>query len=91
MKVVHPTIHLLIFIPFSCSLPGLSNSYSIKLQTRNGVAMRDFIVKNQPPSENISSRGISHASRDVNTQVHNLIFDHQKSKRVSEKHLFLLY
>ena len=39
--------------------------------------MRDFTVKNQPPSENISSRGIFHASREVNTQVHNLIFPNQ--------------
>ena len=39
--------------------------------------MRDVTVKNQPPSENISSRGIFHASREVNTQVHILIFPNQ--------------
>lgn len=74
MKVVHPSIHLLIFIPFSCSLLDLSNSYTVKLETRNGVAMRDLVVKYQPPSERISSRGIFQASSEANSEVHSLVF-----------------
>ena len=47
-----------------------------QLRRRNGVAMRDLLIRNQLSSEGISSR-IFRASREVNTEAHSLIFPHR--------------